>query len=254
VESLLVDKGRRIGEIRDAADAAGAQVDFPQLAPRGEAMRTAAESSNATAGKVAEDYIENAGRFAKVPQRSIADTQKEISGLSENIDFNKINPSATTKADKALRSDLVGMVDEQLMAKVPGLKPEHDSLKETFGLLKDSDRILDKSSARSARNADIGLRDLLAANAASRSGGLEGGIKQGAAALATKLARERGNSVLAVTADKAHKLLQTPNLLGKYAKVLMDAANKGSANFAMTHSLLMKDPEYKALVDQESVP
>lgn len=254
VESLLSDKGKRIGEIRDAADAAGAQVDFSQLGPRGEAMRTAAESSNATAGKVAEDYLENAKRFSKIPQRSIADTQKEIMGLSENIDFNKINPSTTTIADKTLRKDLVGMVDEQLMSKVPALKTEHDSLKEAFGLLKDSDRILDKSTARSARNADIGLRDLLAANAATKSGGLEGGLKQGAAALAMKTVRERGNSALAVTADKAHKLLKTPNMLGKYAKVLMDAANKGNSNFVMTHQLLMKDPEYKALVEQESVP
>jgi hypothetical protein len=58
-----------------------------------------------------------------------------------------------------------------------------------------------------------------------------------------------GSSV-AVAADKVSKALTaTPELFGKYAKVLTDAAAKGSANLAITHQVLQKDPEYQKILN-----
>jgi hypothetical protein len=44
-------------------------------------------------------------------------------------------------------------------------------------------------------------------------------------------------------------LMKNPEALGKYAKVLTDAAAKGSANLAITHQVLQKDPEYQKILN-----
>jgi hypothetical protein len=149
-----------------------------------------------------------------------------------------------------LRRDLVGQTDDVIRQTVPERAGEYSKLKEQFGLFKEGDKILDKSVARSARNADVGLRDLLVGNAASGSKGLEGGIKAAAATAVSKLARERGNATLAVTADLAAKLASgNPNALGKYGKPLLDALSRSPKAFLTTHALLLKDPEYAAVLE-----
>ncbi len=253
LEELLAQKGQRIGDIRAAADDAGAQIDFSRLANKGDAKVAFSGATNDTTQAAAREYADNAANYATVPQRPISQTQQEIAELNNQIPFAKEFADLTPKqqAYKELRSDLVGQVDDQVRQRVPGAADEYQRLKEQFGLLKEGDKILDKSVARQQRNADIGLRDLLLGNAATKAGG---GAKGVAAAVASKLARERGNAAVAATANRMSQMLGAdPGGLGKFAKPLMDAAKRGNTALMTTHALLMQDPEYAQLVGAEDV-
>jgi hypothetical protein len=248
LEYLLSKKGQRIGEIRDAADQAGAQVDFNRLVKMGDIMNEAAPATNEAGQAMAEAYSRNAQNLAKVPNRSLKQAQEEVMSLNEQIPFNKPFADRTDKqqAFSELRSDIVQQMDDQV-AKRTDLAPEFDNLKQQFGLFKEGDKILDKSVARQARNADFGLRDLLVAGAAPVDG-----TKKAALALASKMARERGNSSVAVMADRMSQLMgANPSRLGKYIKPLVDAAKRGNQSLMATHMLLMKDPEYVATLEAD---
>jgi hypothetical protein len=249
LEDMLSEKGRRIGAIRDAADQAGAKVDMKRLVNMGEMQREAAAATNEAGQSMADSYLRNAQNFAKQPTRSLKQAQEEIMSLNEQIPFKKpfAERTPSQQAFSELRSDLVQQMDDQIASRRPDLAQENIDTKKLFGLFKEGDAILDKSVARQARNADFGLRDMLAATQA------EGGLKKGAMALASKVARERGNSSVAVLADKMSKLMgANPSGFGKYLKPLKDAAARGNQALMATHLLLMKDPEYvKTLEDAD---
>ncbi len=248
LEELLAAKGRRIGDIRAAAEEAGGQVDFARLANKGDAKVAFSGATNDTTQAAAREYADNAANYATVPQRPISQAQQEISELNNQIPFAKDFADLTPKqqAYKELRSDLVGQVDDQVRQRVPESFDEYTKLKEQFGLLKEGDKILDKSVARHQRNGDFDLRDLLTGAAAAKSGS---GVKGVTAAVASKIARERGNSMLAASANRMSQLLgANPAGLGKFTKPLMDAAKRGNAALMATHAMLMQDPEYAQLV------
>lgn len=264
VANLLEDKGEAIRAIRDRADDAGAKIDFSELLSKGDEMTNAAKFSNTGEQSAVKTYLKNAQSMAGNPSRSISDTQKEILKLDKHIPYDKavfasggvLTPKQ--QAFKDLRGDLVGQVDTKIGKFAPEDLRRYLDLKKQYGMFKDADKILDKSVSRMDRNADFGLRDLLMANAATKGSGIEGGLTQMAAAGATKLARERGNSMLAVTADTLSKMLgENPAGLGKYAKPLMEAARRGNNALMATHALMSKDPEYQELLNQQqegSVP
>jgi hypothetical protein len=257
--NVLRRDGREIQGIRTAADAAGASTDLNRLARKGSAMEAFSDATNESAEDMAKVYARNADRFAKVPTRSIAETQEEIADLSSKINFKRpadAIPPAQQEAYRSLRRDMVDQVTDQVRQTRPQDLNKYQDLMERFALFKDGDEIVQKAVARNAKNADLGLRGSILASQAARGEGAEGLARGLSVAMLEKLAKERGNSALAVGADKAAKLLAKPNMLGQYAKVLTDAANKGSANFMLVHSMLMKDdPKYKELVEsQESVP
>jgi hypothetical protein len=249
LEDLLSQKGQRIGAIREAADQAGAKVDMNRLVNMGEIQQEAAGATNQAGQSMAKAYLRNAKNYAKVPSRSLKQTQEEIMSLNEQIPFNKPFAERTPaqQAFSELRGDMVQQMDDQIAARRPDLVNENKETKELFGLFKEGDKILDKSVARQGRNADFGLRDMLAASQGT------GGAKKTAMALASKIARERGNSSVAVMADKMSKLMgANPSGLGKYVKPLKEAAARGNQALMATHLLLMKDPGYvQTLEDAE---
>lgn len=79
-------------------------------------------------------------------------------------------------------------------------------------------------------------------------GGLIGGA---VGALAHKQVRERGSAFAARSANAVAKALESgENILGKYAPILGESMQRGSANFILNHTLLMKsDPEYQRIVE-----
>lgn len=254
LEDLLADKGRRIGDIRSAADEAGAQIDLSRLRDIGNAKVAFSDATNEATQKAAKSYAKNAEALARVPERSIGEVQGEIAALSKQIPFEK-DLAKHTPAQQAfgdLRRDMVGQVDDQVRQRVPDSFDEYQKLKSQFGLLKEGDKILDQSVARQQRNADIGLRDLLVGNMAKKEGNSALGV---AGAVASKIARERGNSMAAATANRMSQILgANPAGLGKFAKPLMDAARRGNTSLMATHAMLMDDPEYAALVETPATP
>ena len=250
LETMLATKGKRIGEIRDAADAAGAKVDMDKLVRKSDAKVAFTEASNEANQAGAKAYSDNAANLAKVPKRTIGEAQEEVMSLNQQIPFKKefAERTPSQQAYSELRSDITSQMDDGIKTFKPELADEHETLKRQFGMFKGADEILDKSVARSGRNADLGLRDVIMANAAMKQGGLEGGIKAAAIAGVTKLARERGNATLAVAANNIAKM-------GKFAAPLTDALARGPAAMAATHAILSKDPEYQAaLAEAGSVP
>ncbi len=263
VAGMLEGKGKAIGAIRDSADNAGAQVDLSRLEKIGDSKVGFSGATNKAEQKAALEYADNAKNLASVPNRTIKQTQEEILSLDKNIPFDKAVQSQggvltpKQQAYKDLRGDLVSQVDGKIKEFAPDDFQRYLDLKKEYGMFKDADKILDKSVARAERNADFGLRDLLMANAATKKGGIEGGLTQIAAAGATKFARERGNSMLAVSADTIAKMLgENPAGFGKYAKPLIDAAKRGNSALMATHALMSKDPQYQELFNQQegSVP
>lgn len=221
----LMNKGKRIGEIRQAADSDDA-VDFLKL------VRDAGDDIDLSRGSTtakqtaAKRYLKEAQNLAGIkktgdefaqPSRlkdSIKSTQKLISDLDDDIPFNTKDMSSWTPQQKALyktRKNLVNQIDERVNTKTPELAEEYKSLKDQFGLFKQGKEILDKSVARQDRNASLGLRDLLLGNMANKSQNSMG-VQEMLVALASKLARERGNSTIAAGARTGSQVAQKLHL------------------------------------------
>jgi len=258
LETVLKRDGTRIGEIRKEAEEAGANIDLSRLAKKGDALVGFSGATNPAAQDAMEQYADTAASLATVPNRSLSQAQEEITDLSKRVNFKSPTnaiPPAQQEAFRKVRADMVDLSTDQIRQKTPQNVDEYSGLLDRFSLFKDGDEIAQKAVARQSKNSDMGLRSSILANRAAQAGGPEGVAKGVTMMMVEKLVKERGNAAIAVGADKAAKLLDMgPGALGKYAKVLSDAANKGSANFAMTHGLLMKDPEYKAIIEQESAP
>lgn len=264
VEKLLSEKGSEIGKIRDSADdvirAAGPDgvgpIDFGRLSKMGSAKEAFSDATNEATQRAARAYSRNADSLAKVPQRTINEAQGEVQALSEQIPFNKAyaERSPTQQALTDLRRDIVGQIDDKVRQVSPEDADRLTALKKQFGLFKDAEGVLDKAVAKKAVHRDLSLTDYLAALQGGDSRSVEGGLKKAALAVGNKLARERGNSALAATANKVSQLLQSnPEVLGKFAAPLTAAAQRSNTAVMATHAILMQDPEYRKLVDDEGV-
>jgi hypothetical protein len=262
VEKLLSEKGSEIGKIRDSADdvirAAGPDgvgpIDFGRLSKMGSAKEAFSDATNEATQRTARAYSRNADSLAKVPQRTISEAQGEVQALSEQIPFNKAyaERSPTQQALTDLRRDIVGQIDDKVRQVSPEDADKLAALKKQFGLFKDAEGVLDKAVAKKAVHRDLSLTDYLAALQGGDSHSVEGGLKKVALAAGNKLARERGNSVLASTANKVSQLLQSdPKALGKFAAPLTAAAQRGNKAVMATHAILMQDPEYRSLVGED---
>lgn len=70
--------------------------------------------------------------------------------------------------------------------------------------------------------------------------------------LANKLVRSRGSSTVSAGLEKLANVLENnPDALGKFADVLGQAALRGSDQFALTHGLLMLNPEYSGIMSSQ---
>lgn len=160
------------------------------------------------------------------------------SNLSEKqIATNRINKLFSLAMDDAVEQ----------VSKSAGKQFEYGA----FSLAEEAAR---KLASRDQKNATIGLRDVILGG-----GVLGGGLAQenyatagpGALAigLASSLLRKRGNSALAVTLNSiGNKLSSSPESLGRYTRVLSNAARSGQLPLAATHLMLLQDPGYSAMV------
>lgn len=73
-----------------------------------------------------------------------------------------------------------------------------------------------------------------------------------AAGLANRIVRSRGSSTVSAGLSKlATTLEKNPEALGKFADVLGKAALRGSDQFAITHGILMLNPEYSGIINKQ---
>jgi hypothetical protein len=114
--------------------------------------------------------------------------------------------------------------------------------KKEYGVTKQTTDIAQRRLGQLQANREVSLTDTIAA-----VGGLATGNPVAPLALGglNKLARQYGDSVMAVSARKAARILErSPKALGKFADVLEAAAKRGGPALNATHLKLMKDPEY----------
>lgn len=152
-------------------------------------------------------------------------------------------------------SPLIPRVDVE--ARNKSAAAAYQAAKKVYGASKSTQDMAVKSMGRTGANRAISLTDTimgaggLATGALVTGGSLSGAAALGAAAGAlNKLARRYGNGVMAVSANKAaEKLEKSPEVLGKFAQVLIEATQRGGAAVASAHVALMKDPEYRKLLE-----
>lgn len=254
LDDLLTEKGRRIGEIRQLADDAGGQVDIAGLSRKGDMMTALTEHGVQGSKDIARNYSDEIASLSGKPVRSITEIQDQIATINDLIPFEK-DPGKLTAAQKALtelRRDLATKMDEGIESVRPDLSKEHSALKDQFHLFKEGEKVLDKSVARQSRNRDFSITDYFAANTVKPSGDNGFGLTNIAIGIANKQLRERGNSMLAVGADKiAEVARRDPSRFGKYASTISQAAARGGTSLSVTHFLLQqRDPEYRETVQR----
>lgn len=252
LERVLKDKGQAIGALRKEAQDAGNMIDLSDLKPKGEDLVTKATNGIGSDVAQANAYRNNVQRLGKIPERSVEDTQDIIHRINETLNFNKALNKITPaeQASMELRKDLVGKVDEAVGKLGEDKAAMYDKLKKQFRLFKEGDQILDKSVARQERNRAFSLTDYIAGGSAMASGSGMEGLKGMAMAGANKVLRERGSASAAAILNGLAKDKFYLNSMGKFGKVIADAARKGNSSLLATHTILMRDPEYKALIEQ----
>lgn len=119
--------------------------------------------------------------------------------------------------------------------------------KKTYGALSDAERINIARQGSLAGNREISLTDTIAGVGGMATGGPAGAVVAGGL---NKLARKYGDSVMAVGAAKAAEIIErAPQRLGRFYTILADAAKNGAPALDATHIALMKDPDYRAILE-----
>lgn len=154
--------------------------------------------------------------------------------------------------------------------KTPGISPEdYEKTQMIKGLLDDYGKI--KGKYQSFKNITDASTDRAARNLTNRmvspsdyamgaTGAITGAVTGDPshllvgvlAAGAHKLVRERGNSAAARTLDKLARMAEnSPEFAKQFLKPFQAAAERGPAALVATHMALMKNPEYKAHMENQ---
>src|SRR5690606_24409579 len=120
--------------------------------------------------------------------------------------------------------------------------------KKTYGMLSPVQEAAEKRAAQQAQSPLGGFGDIVAGGLGMGAGGPVGAAK---AVALKRLVMPRTASSAAVISDNLSKVLKaTPEVFGKFAKPLQEAAARGGNSLAATHFVLQQtQPEYRALVN-----
>jgi hypothetical protein len=123
----------------------------------------------------------------------------------------------------------------------------YQGAKKTYGVMKEAQEIAASRLGQTQGNREISLTDTIAGAAGLASGGPQNAILLGGM---NKLARQYGDSFLAAGAKRVAEIIEkAPERLGKFGLLLEDAASKGAPALNATHVSLMKDPDYRRILD-----
>lgn len=200
-------------------------------------------------------------------------TFEELWNMQSNL-RKKVGPTEPTvfkeslwKLRKVIRDELIDQAGEVS----PHFSAQLKKLNKDYGLSQQIEDLAEKRLIQQEGNRYVGASDYLAGAAGAVAGATTAGpvgvVAGGVAALANKLARERGGFVIAEMGDRLAKskvvtqmanvfkrqmdkvLRESPELLGAYRVPLEQAAARGAMDLLGTHIQLMEhDPEYAAHV------
>lgn len=154
---------------------------------------------------------------------------------------NYFSPEAEKKASAQVASAFREEVEQAAQKADPTTANLFKQEKETFGLLAPIKEAAEKRAAQQAQSPFGGLTDVVT--------GATTGPKGLAAKYAIEQVGRRAASSGAVIADNLANVLKTqPQVFGKFAKPLQEAAKRGGTSLAATHFVLQQtQPEYREL-------
>ena len=171
---------------------------------------------------------------------------------------NKLNVSDKER----MARDAYGVVSEAIdnatetgakQVGVDGLQDTLKSAKSLYGKSKTAEELLENKLARENGNRLFGLTDSIIAGGSLSAAPFTGGLSLATAApLAAKKAIEKyGLNTGAVIANNLSEVIaKSPQLLGKFAKPLQAAADRGGNSLAATHFVLQQtNPEYRKIAN-----
>lgn len=123
----------------------------------------------------------------------------------------------------------------------------YQAAKSSYGSSKKIEEVAKERLGQLQGNREISLTDTLAGVAGVATGNPVNAVLLGGA---NKLARQYGDSVMSVGARKAAMILEkTPRAFGKFTGLLEAAAKKGGPALDAAHAALMKEPDYRAILE-----
>lgn len=196
VEKMLDLKGQQLGELRKLADEGGATVNLGELTDYVQQTQAKTKGMSQSTKDVADRLSKQFENVMEVPTRNVSQTADLLSSLGQDARFNKVSAPAAAEAARDIYGKIRSLGDEAAANVSPKLAADIADAREMFSLYKNGEEILDKATARQARNSTFGLRDVILAAPATSTDGMW----SAAVALASKLARERGNATMAAGA------------------------------------------------------
>jgi hypothetical protein len=159
-------------------------------------------------------------------------------------DLSNYNDPSATRANKIAADTYRTSVEDAATEANPELANTFKEGKDTYGLIAPIREAAEKRASTLNQSPIGGLGDLTAAGAGFIKAGPVGAV---IAPIAKRLVAPRLSSSLAVGADKVADLVaQTPQVFGKWAPALQEAAQRGTQSLAVTHYLLQQnDPDFR---------
>lgn len=253
IKNRIAESGKEIGNIRGQANAAGAPMLPDEMAER---IRKNLEADYKAGGKNFEHEAaleKQLNNIKAMPEGGIENFAQRARDINKQASKNKLIQPVNAETDVA--NQLSRINDEELATRLPGMIDKYHAAKDRFGNAKS---LLPMEARGEAKDA-------LAKSPSTMFGAIKdvaqsviGGPKLGAQAgfkaegLLKSVAKNAGAySLGGVTSTLMNTLLTNPQVLGKYAKPLSDAAQKnGSQGVAATHYLLSnQDPAYNELMN-----
>jgi hypothetical protein len=234
LETAVDTVGQKIGTITEQS---GARVPAPKLVQALDDVAAKYESAAASrpVGRsirnFGADLLDSLGVQDLNGSTAVQDLLRERKALDRLVfrDAPTIDPKLALEAKRAIRSkleDLITGAMDDASGRVKGeLAGEYKALKKDYHALRILQDAAEDSAARASKAGGLGLKDLA-------MGAMGGGFGTGTAlALGSKLARERGNAVVAAFVTRA---VDT----GQLAKIVqsVDAKISGSAKRLMTEA------------------
>lgn len=276
-QEKLSDTGETIGKIWEAVDEA--RVGTPEEIPLFQGL--------VDPKQVAENVRARLAKYRDKPayRRELAKVERELQAL-ENVEgtwgFKEAMAQKKAYGDvinnwgsdqpiqKKFLQTVYDEIDNEIMKQGENLigsfgwKPDHgtefkqvmEGAKKQYSDLKEIENILKGAAAREQKNNDFGLTDyIVGAGTFAGSGGepVTAGLAAAGMAATRKIARQYGDQTLSIGADKLAKLLNTAGAakLGKWGKILQEAAARGNNSLAATHFLLMQqNQDYREKVKE----
>jgi len=200
----------------------------------------------------AADYFEKKGPMS----------MSHAQDLKNNFIFKLANPQTHalgTQGNNEIRGAITETMGEAIRRVDPALEQQWASHMNDYGAFAStagaaSDRAVANLSNRFISPSDYatGIGGAVIAGAANQGGGAGGsGLTMAVLSMGHKFLRERGSSMMAVSAKNlAHVMETAPGSLGSAYGLLEKAATESPAALEATHTLLMEtDPKYRELLD-----